>query len=126
MNILGMKTNSTNKITTLDAAGKTPGRLASAAAKTLLGKDHPDFERYLEAGIQLKIVNAGQLKLNQARAARKLYVTYTGYPGGQKLATPEEVIARFGKAEILRRAIHGMLPTNKLRPRLMKRLTITE
>jgi len=121
-----MKTNNTNKIIKLDAAGQTPGRLASAVVKVLLGKDRPDFERYLEAGVKVVITNAGQLKINQARAARKLYVTYSGYPGGQKLTTPDEVIVRFGKAEILRRAVHGMLPTNKLRPRLMKQLTITE
>ncbi len=121
-----MKTKTDNQIITLDATGQTPGRLASAVAKILLGKNRPDFERYLEAGIKVRITNAGHLKINQARAARKLYVTYSGYPGGQKLTTPDEVIARFGKAEILRRAVHGMLPTNKLRPRLMKQLTITE
>ena len=121
-----MKTQTQNKIITVDAAGQMPGRLASQVAKSLMGKDTPDFKRHLEAGITVKVINAGKLKITDAKAGGKLYVSYSGYPGGQKLATPAEVIAKFGQAEVLKRAVYGMLPGNKLRPRLMKRLSITE
>lgn len=121
-----MKNKTANKTVTIDAAGQMPGRLASQVAKTLMGKNSPDFERHLEAGVAVKVVNAGKLKISEAKAGGKLYVTYSGYPGGQKLQTPAEVISKFGKSEVLKRAIYGMLPGNKLRPRLIKRLTITE
>ncbi len=121
-----MKTNETNKVITIDAAGRAPGRVASEGAKILMGKDRANFERHLEAAVELRIVNAGKLKISPAKASGKLYVSYSGYPGGQKLTTQTELLERFDKREVLRRAIYGMLPGNKLRPRLMKRLTITD
>lgn len=121
-----MKTNDTTEVVTIDAAGRAPGRVASEAAKILMGKNRPDFQRHLEAGVRLKVVNADKLKISSAKASGKLYVSYSGYPGGQKLTTQTELLEHFNKSEVLKRAIYGMLPDNKLRPRLMKYLTITE
>lgn len=116
----------TNKEHTIDAAGKTIGRIATAAANLLRGKDSADFERYLVAGAKVKIINASQVKMFNDKLNSRYHKHYTGFPGGLKYETLAKTVDKKGYSELLRLAIHGMLPDNKLKPLFMKNLTISE
>jgi large subunit ribosomal protein L13 len=111
---------------TIDAQDKTLGRVASAAAKALLGKHTATFAKNIVAGEEVKVTNAGKLRISGDKARQKEYVRYTGYPGGQRFERYEQLTARRGTKEALRRAVMGMLPKNKLRARRIKLLTIEE
>ncbi len=109
---------------TIDAHNKTLGRVASAAAKALLGKHDAAFAKNVVAEGEVKIVNANSLKISGDKAKQKEYIRYSGYPGGQKSETYEQVVARRGNREVLRRAVLGMLPKNRLQMRRIKNLVI--
>ena len=109
---------------TIDAENKSLGRIASAAAKTLLGKHSADFAKNIVAKVEVKIINASKVKISGDKAKDKNYVRYSGYPGGQKIETYAMLTARRGKEEALRRAVLGMLPKNKLQTPRIKMLTI--
>ena len=111
---------------TIDAQNKKLGRLASEAAILLMGKNRADFARNTVADAKVKIVNAGKIFVTNKKMDNKIYKNYSGYPGGLKETSMKKVVAVKGMKEALRIAIKGMLPTNKLRPRIMKNLTITE
>lgn len=72
------------------------------------------------------IVNAGKLVMSEKRIAGKEYTHYTGYPGGLRITPMSRMIENKGVAEVLRKAVDGMIPRNKLRKERMKRLTITD
>ena len=110
---------------TIDAKGKKIGRLASETAKILLGKNDTDFRRDLEAGNLIHIINSSELYIDPKKMAEKTYSSYSGYPGGLKKKSLEKVLEKKGVAEVLRLAIYGMLPANKLRSRLMKNIKIS-
>ena len=109
---------------TIDANNKTLGRVASAAAKALLGKHAADFAKNIVSDVEVKVTNIDGLKISGDKVLQKEYVRYTGYPGGQKRETYGQLTARRGNKEALRRAILGMLPKNKLQMRRIKQLTI--
>ena len=109
---------------TIDAKGKSLGRVASEAAHVLMGKDKPDFEKHVVADVTVKIMNSETLKISPKKASSKIYTHYTGYPGGLRKQTLEEVKEKKGMEEVLRKAVYGMLPGNKLRPKMMKHLII--
>jgi len=111
---------------TIDAQNKKLGRLASEAAILLMGKNRADFARNTVADAKVKIVNAGKIFVTNKKMDSKIYKNYSGYPGGLKETSMKKVVAVKGMKEALRIAIKGMLPINKLRPRIMKNLTITE
>ena len=111
---------------TLDATNKKPGRLATEVAVLLMGKNRTDFVRNAIPDVQVVVENAGKMSIDERKRVGKSYVTHSGYPGHLKTARVEEVIAKKGASDVLRRAISGMLPKNKLRPRMLKRLTIKE
>jgi large subunit ribosomal protein L13 len=102
------------------------GRVASEAAKVLMGKNDPSFERHMVTGSCVTIVNAGQMKIDPRKLDTVKYAQYSGYPGGLRYETLGEVIAKKGMEEVLRRAVKGMIPANRLRPVIMKNLTVTE
>ena len=109
---------------TIDAQNKTLGRVASAAAKILLGKDSASFAKNVVAEQEVKIINASKVRISGNKERTKEYVRYSGYPGGQKIETYDRLTSRRGHAEAIRRAVKGMLPRNRLQtPRLLK-LTI--
>lgn len=117
---------------TIDAQDKTLGRVASAAAKALMGKHKTSFVKHQLNGEEVTITNATKVKLTGNKAAAKEYVRYSGYPGGQKIETyamltaaTETKKARRGHKEAIRRAVLGMLPKNKLQAKRIKLLTIT-
>ncbi|MGH7141372.1 MAG: 50S ribosomal protein L13 [Minisyncoccia bacterium] len=109
---------------TIDATNQTLGRVASAAAKALLGKHSAAFAKNAVHGEEVRVINAGKVALSGSKSKTKEYVRYSGYPGGQKRETYAALTARRGEAEALRRAVLGMLPKNKLQARRIKLLTI--
>lgn len=110
--------------TVIDAQGKTLGRVASAAAKALLNKHSPDFAKNVAAPVTVKIVNASKVAVTGNKAVQKVYLRYSGYPGGQKTERYDMLAKRLGHKEILRRAILGMLPKNRLQKPRIKHLVI--
>lgn len=111
-------------MTTIDANNKTLGRVASAAAKALLGKNSAHFAKNLVAEGEVKVVGVEGMKISGDKARQKTYVRYSGYPGGKKDETYEQLTARRGNKEALRRAVLGMLPKNRLQARRIKNLVI--
>ena len=114
------------KIHTIDAEGKTFGRVASAAAVLLMAKDSPEFVKNKVADVKVNIINASKTKMSERRMAETLHERYSGYPGGQKFSTNKEIVGKKGWAGLYELAVLGMLPSNKLRSLMMKKLTITE
>ena len=115
----------TTKIT-IDAKNKKLGRVATEAAVVLMGKDSPTFRKNVPADVKLEIVNASKISLDEIKAKNTTHMTYSGYPGGEKILTSKELIAKKGYEALFINAIKGMLPTNKLRAVMLKNLTITE
>lgn len=115
-----------NKTHTIDAKGRTIGRVASEAAKLLMGKTEADFERHKMTGGSVTIVNASKMKIDDKKLDTVTYERYSGYPGGLKIETLAQVIDKKGYAEVLKRAVKGMIPANKLRPRIIKNLIVND
>lgn len=110
----------------IDATGKSLGRVATEIAVVLMGKDEPNFQRHLLAGKTVSVVNAHKLAITEKKKDQKEYITFSGYPSGQKRANLRRVIEKKGHEEAIRKAVYGMLPSNRLRSPLMKKLTVTE
>lgn len=110
---------------TIDAAGRTLGRVASEAAHALLGKRSVRFARNQALPLRVVIENAGKLHLTERRVKGKIYTRYTGYPGGLREMRMDEMIAKKGVEEVVRKTVDGMIPRNKLRTPRMKNLIIT-
>ena len=119
-------TTQNNKTTTIDASGQTIGRVATAVAIALMGKDEPTFERHMITGGSVTIANAGKIKIDPRKLDTVKYAQYSGYPGGLRYETLAQVLEKKGIEEVLRRAVYGMLPDNKLRPEIMKKLSVTK
>lgn len=110
----------------VDAQGKRLGRLASEVAVLLLGKNLPDYQNNAVSNVEVVVTNAALMDISRAKQDTKIYDRYSFYPGGRKEETMEKVIVDKGYGEVLRRAINGMLPKNKLQQERMKRLVINE
>lgn len=110
----------------LDAKNKKLGRVATEAAMILMGKNTPAFAKNILADVQVEIINASKTDINEKKLLDKKYITHSLYPGGQKEEALGDLIERKGILEVYRRAVYGMLPDNKLRSRMMTKLTITE
>lgn len=113
-------------IYTIDAKGKTLGRTASHIAKLLNGKDNASFQRNTLSPNKVNLINVSQAKIDAVKLNSKLYEKYSGYPGGLTKQKMAMLVSKKGFSEIFKLAVYGMLPGNKLRPELMKNLTISE
>ncbi len=111
---------------TLDAQNKKLGRFASEIAVLLMGKDTTDYQRNKIPDREIKVVNAGKMDVDERKLTTKEYIHYTGYPGGLKTERMDSLVKRKGYKEALRTAVRGMLPGNKLRPQMLKKLTIED
>ena len=111
---------------TIDATGKKIGRVASEAAVMLMGKNEPSFEKHTVADVEVVIENAGKITIDPRKMEGVQYAMYSGYPGGLRYDSLEKVLEKKGIQEVLRRAVNGMLPKNKLQPVMMKNLTVKE
>lgn len=110
---------------TIDAAGKTLGRVASEAAKALMGKMSPTYTPHSRSHIKVCVVNASKISVREKKRARKIYKTYSGHPSGQRLESYKQLSARCGEGEPLRRAVARMLPRNTFHKARMKSLVIS-
>lgn len=111
---------------TIDATNKKIGRIAQEAAVILMGKDSPMYEpnRIISEGVH--IINASKADISEKKKGEKEYKWFTGYPSGLKTRTMDQMIAKRGVEEVYRKAILGMLPKNRLRAEMIKKLKITE
>lgn len=110
---------------TVDAAGRPLGRVASEAASALLGKKSPQYVKNFVVPVSVTITNASKLSVSEKKMLQKEYTHYTGYPGGLRTTTLARLAKDKGMEEVIRKAVDGMIPRNKLRKERMKRLTIT-
>ncbi len=109
---------------TIDASGRTLGRVASEAASALLGKRSVQFAKNKALPMKVVIENASKLYLPSRRTKGKVYTRYSGYPGGLYSTTMEEMLAKKGVAEVVKKTVDGMIPRNKLRAPRMKNLIV--
>jgi large subunit ribosomal protein L13 len=107
----------------LDATNQALGRLATKAARILIGKDKASFTPYLDSGDHVVVINADKIKMTGNKVEQKVYYSHSGYPGGLK-AVPAKRIRETRPEWIVREAIVGMLPKNKLRARRAKKLRV--
>lgn len=119
MDTLSYKTKSANTATSgkkwvlVDAEGQTVGRLASEVASIVRGKRKPNYTPHADCGDNVIIINASKAVFSGNKLSDKQYVRYTGYPGGQKSLTAQEVLEKKPQV-VLEKAIKGMLPKNTL------------
>ncbi len=131
MNTLSYKTPSANKATAdkqwviIDAAGLPVGRLMSRVASIARGKHKTNFTPHVDCGDNVIIINAEKITFSGMKMEQKEYITYSGYPGGQKRSTPREVFAKQPR-KVLENALRGMLPKNRLGRALFKNVHIYE
>jgi large subunit ribosomal protein L13 len=111
------------KTHTIDASGRVLGRLAGEIVILLQGKHRPDFMPNKDEGDFVVVKNADKIKLTGRKEEQKIYYRHTGFLGGLK-KTPAQKILKKEPAAVLKKAVFGMLPKNKLRMRRIKRLKI--
>lgn len=107
----------------IDAKDKVLGRVAVEIASKLIGKSKPYFVRNLDCGDYVVVINAKHVKVTGHKEKEKMYTRYSGYPGGFKAKALWQLRAE-KPTEIIRRAVMGMLPKNKLRARMVTRLHV--
>ena len=125
MDSLSYKTVSANKATLnkewviVDANSKVLGRLASEVAKIIRGKNKPNFTPHVDCGDNVIVINAEGVRLTGKKWTDKVYVSHTGYPGGQRKTTPRQLKDK-SSTLLVERAVRGMLPKNRLGRALFK------
>lgn len=107
----------------VDAGGQVLGRLATRVARILIGKDKANFTPYLDCGDHVIVINAERIKLTGNKIDQKVYRHHSGYPGGLK-EIPIRARMQRHPEEVVREAVLGMLPKNKLRARRAKKLRV--
>ena len=107
----------------VDAEGKVLGRLATQVAHVIRGKHRPDFTPHLDMGDHVIIVNAEKIRVTGRKLEKKIYTTYSGYQGGLKTYTLERMLARKPE-EVIRHAVRGMLPKNRLGRKLNRKVRV--
>ena len=129
MNTLSYKTISGNTETAdkkwfiVDADGQTVGRLASKVAKIIRGKYKTCYTPHADCGDNVIVINADKVRFTGNKFEEKEYVSYTGYPGGQKFISPKDLMAKH-PTRVVEKAIRGMLPKNKLGNKVFKNLHV--
>ena len=119
MNTLSFKTVSANKATinkewvVIDATDNMLGRLSSNVAKILRGKHKASFTPHVDCGDNVIIINAENIKLSGKKVTDRTYFSHTGYPGGQIIETPEDIMKK-DPAKLVEKAVKGMLPRTRL------------
>jgi large subunit ribosomal protein L13 len=107
----------------VDADGAILGRLAAKIAPILMGKTKPEYTPHVDTGDYVIVVNAEKIKVSGKKAQNKEYQHYTGYPGGQKIVSFEDMMAK--KPErVIELAVRRMLPKNKLARVMLKKLKV--
>lgn len=129
MDTLSYKTVSLNKATAdkqwvvIDATDLALGRLSSRIALILRGKNKPGYTPNVDCGDNVIVINAEKVALKGKKMTNRVYTRYTGYPGGQRFTTPAEILAK-RPAELIRRAVKGMLPKTRLGDQILGNLHV--
>jgi large subunit ribosomal protein L13 len=129
VNTLSYKTISANKATVekewyvVDAENEILGRLASRIAIVLRGKHKPNFTPHVDCGDNVIVINAEKVKLTGKKMTEKQYIRHTGYPGGQRTQTVEDLLSKKPGA-VLENAVRGMLPKSRLGSELFRNLYV--
>lgn len=113
-------------IKTIDATGRTLGRVASEVAMSLMGKTKPTFERNKYSGFPVNVVNASKLRITAKKLDEIFHTRYSGMRGGLRILKGTETMEKKGLKELIKLATFQMLPDNKLRRTMMKNLTIED
>lgn len=121
-----MTTLNTVKEYTLDATNQSLGRLASQVAAILNAKNSTSFAKNKVLEVKVKVLNASKVKLTGNKLNDSTHKRYSGYPSGQREPNLKEVIAKKGYTEVIKHAVEGMLPKNRLQVIRMKNLLIEE
>jgi large subunit ribosomal protein L13 len=126
---LSYKTISANKATVnkewllVDAEGQVLGRLASKVAKILRGKHKPNYTPHVDCGDNVIVINAEKVVLTGKKLTDKEYIRHSGYPGGQSVQTPVDVLKKYPE-RLVEKAVRGMLPKNRLGDDLYRNLKV--
>jgi large subunit ribosomal protein L13 len=129
MNSLSYRTVSANAQTVkkewilIDAENQTLGRLATRVANVLRGKTKPSYTPHVDCGDNVIIINAEKIVLTGKKLTDKQYVRHTGYPGGQRFTTPQQLLNTH-PIRVIEHAVRGMLPKNKLGDALYRNLKV--
>ena len=107
----------------VDADGQTLGRLATRIAVLLRGKHRPTFSTHIDTGDPVIVLNASKIKVTGRKLQAKQYVRHSGYPGGMRTESLERLLARRPE-EVIRRAVRGMLPRNRLGEQMVRKLHV--
>ena len=129
MDTLSYKTESLNKATVqkewvvVDATDQILGRLSSKIALVLRGKHKPGYTPHVDCGDNVIVINAEKVRLTGNKMKGKVYIRHTGYPGGQRFQTAEELMTK-QPARMVEKAVKGMLPKNSLGAKLFTNLHV--
>ena len=132
MDTLSYKTVSANKATVqkgwvvVDAEGQVLGRMCSKVAKILRGKYKPNFTPNVDCGDNVIIINAEKVQLTGNKWNDRVYVSYTGFPGGQREMTPAQMLEKKGAERLIKKVVKGMLPKNRLGRQIIANLYVFE
>lgn len=107
----------------IDVKGEILGRIATKIVPLLMGKGKPYYVPYIDCGDYVVVINATGVAVTGKKAKQKLYMRYSGYPGGLKKKTFVQVLVE-DPTRIVKEAVSGMLPQNKLRDSMLKRLYV--
>lgn len=116
----------TRTIKTIDAKGRTLGRVATEIAMSLMGKTKASFERNQYSGMPVKVINASQIRITPKKLENIFHTRYSGIPGGLRILKGTETAEKRGLKELLKLATEKMLPLNKLRREMMKNLKVQD
>jgi large subunit ribosomal protein L13 len=107
----------------VDAEGKHLGRLATEIVRVLRGKNKPQYTPHVDVGDFVVVVNADRVAVTGRKAEQRIYRRHSGYPGGMKETSYEQMLAR-KPTEVLRKAVYGMMPKTRLARKQFKKLKI--
>lgn len=118
-----MKSTSDKKSYTIDASDKILGRLAVEVANLLRGRNKPSFVRYKDMGGEVVVFNIDKIKVSGKKTDQKKYYHFSGYPGGLKAIKLGDLMKKDSR-EVLKKAVFGMMPKNRLRSEMIKKLKL--
>jgi large subunit ribosomal protein L13 len=121
--VFANKKTATKDWVVVDANGQTLGRLASKVAKIIRGKNKTNYTPHTDCGDNVIVINAEKVVLTGKKMTEKEYIRYTGYPGGQRFTSPQELLAKHPE-RLVEIAVKGMLPKNKLGRAIYKNLKV--
>jgi len=107
----------------IDAKGKVLGRMASEIAQLLMGKHKANYATHIDMGDYVVVLNAKEVELTGKKMDQKVYYKHSGYPGGLKEVKVKKLLKEQPE-KVIEKAVYGMLPTNRLRQKRMRRLKV--